>query len=435
MSNIATAIMEGLNMRQNTSNDLYGDYDFSATALAESSYMESACATLFTDIMEAEQAYMVADVVAAATIIHENTVGSEVDAIAVSEGVLKNGIERLKKAFQKFIVKVRDFYKKVIDWFKAMFSNTEDFVKNFGDKVKQKAGKVKGFSYKGYKYKVAAGDAAAEGYAKKISDVMRETVNGIDFASEVVSKAELVQKLGGKVSAAFDSDKATSATEVVDNWITKSGAPGGAENATELREELIKVYQDDETQKVEIKDFDGNSVDTMLKFMKDSSKKISTFQKQLSSFESHTDSIIKKLNAVKTPSGKEDDKGEQNIVSNCSYIASIMSGFLNLYKVPCNVQIDMYKAITKEWLGALKGFYNYKGNKESAEVFDTEAFAMLENDLILEGCKGGDCDPEDGDPAEEGCKKSTTEGCGKKATEGCTESVLQGILEAANSYI
>lgn len=423
MSNLATMLMEGANAY--TPETLYGDFDFSATAVAESEYMGEACAELFSGIMEADHHYMVADVVATATIIHENANGGNVDVQAVSEGIIKDGVARLVAAFKKFIAKIKEFYKRVIDWFKAMFSKSSDFVSKFGSKMKDKAKKVKGFEYKGFKYKIAAGDTAAEGFAAEVKKLMVGTVDGIDFAKEGITKDELSERLRNKgvITGKFDDEKAPSTTDAVEKVISSKG-PNGASNAAELREELVKKYTDDETAKVVIKDFEGNSVDSMLAFLKDANTKISKFQGQLKSFESSTDSIIKKLNGIKAA---DDSKEESAIVSNASYISSFMSAYLNLYRIPCDVQISMYKTISKEWLGAMKGFYNYKGNKpvkESVEL-DLDSYATLESTLVLEGCGDGasDCGGKG-----EGSEKDEKD-------ESATESALSSILEAANAYI
>ena len=80
MSNLASVIMEGVQATHST-DDLYGNYDFSGSAVAESTYMTSACATLFADIMEADQGYMVADIVGAATVIRESKLNDTLSAI------------------------------------------------------------------------------------------------------------------------------------------------------------------------------------------------------------------------------------------------------------------------------------------------------------------------------------------------------------------
>lgn len=423
MSNLASVIMEGVQATHST-DDLYGNYDFSGSAVAESTYMTSACATLFGDIMEADQSYMVADVIGAATVIRESKMGNAVDVKAVTEGVVKNGIEKLKAAFQKFIAKVKEYYKRVVDWFKAMFSNSADFVKNYGDMIKKKAGKVKDFHYTGYKYTISAGDSKAEGFAKKVEDHMNSLIGDFDIAKDSASKQEFHEKLrnSGKLSADFDGDKQPTSSEEVEKFINKNS--GGSSDTSELRKDLIEAYRDGDDKTSDIKDFEANGVGEMLDFLKNSSKTISKFENQLKKFEDKTNKVIQKLNSF---SSKDGEEGGENLVSNASYISGLMSAFLNLYKVPCEVQISVYKTISHDFLGALKKFYNFKGNavKEAAEVYDAEAFATLESSLVLEG---EDAEPVGTDPKEPEGDVDKSDG---KAT---SESAIASILESAAQY-
>lgn len=426
MANIASVIMEGASAGSG-SVDL-GNFDFSASAVEESSYVASAIAGLFTDIMEAEQSYKVADVVGAATIVRESRSGNAVDAVAIQEGIVKSGIERLKTAFQKFIAKIKEYYHRVINWFKAMFSNAENFVKNFGDMIKKKAGKVKDFHYTGYKYTIEKGDSNCDSIKNAVDKKIDSLAGAIgDLKSK--SKAEFYDYVktsvfGSKYGGAFkdDSDRASS-SDVVEEFISKEISAVKASDISELREELIDSYRDGDKEKVDIKDFEGNSVDKMLKFLKESSKTISKFETEVKKYENNVNKVIQKLNGLTAKDG--DDKGDE-IVNCASYVSGLVSAFLNLYKVPCDVRISIYKTISSEWLGALKKFYNFKGNavKESTVVEDLEAFATLESSLILEGedCSSGD-EPS-GDPEEKEPKGTAA-----------TEATVASILETAGQYL
>lgn len=428
MANLASIILEGSN--QTPSVDL-GNYDYSDMVVEESSYSDAAVATLFTDIMEAEQSYMVADVVGAATIIRENKLGHNIDPVVVSEGVVKNGIAKLKAAFQKFIAKIKEYYKRVINWFKAMFSNGEDFVKNYGDMIKKKAAKVKDFSYTGYKYTKSAGDTLVSGITDKVNAKLVGCLNGYDFIKEISTSQEFNKMLRDKkvIDASFKEDGKPTASEEVDKFL--SGTLKYADIA-EMKTAITEAYRDGDDKKSEIKDFEANSVDEMITYLKTSKKVISDLEKQLNNYEEKTNKVISKLNKFES---EKDEQGGSNLVSNASYVSSLMTAYLNLYKAPCEVQIAIYKAMATDFLGVLKKFYNFKGNKgayaaESAEVFDEEAYATLENYLVLEGCKKScseGCDEEDDSSDDE---EDVEEKCGK----GTTESVVAGILEQAAAF-
>lgn len=423
MSNLASVIMEGV-QATHSNDDLYGNYDFSGSVVAESSYMTSACATLFSEILEADQSYMVADIVGAATAIHEAKLGHEVDVKAITEGVIKDGIAKIVAAFQKFIAKVREFYKKVIDWFKAMFSNSENFAKNYGEAIKKKAKTVKGFQYKGYKYDVKGGDDKVGSFNNEVKKEMNKLIaDGYDIATSAKNSQEFHEMLRGTLKSDFDSTDKLSATEVVEKFIKANYS--GVDNVSELNTALVKLYRGGSDTESELKDFEGNSADSMVDFLKESNSKISDFKNQLKTFEDATGNAIKKLKSFDA----KGDENASNLVSHASYISQQVTAFLNLYKDVCNVKISMYKQISQKYLGTLKKFYNYKSSvKESAEVYDADAFAALESSLVL--FEGSDSEPAGTDPKE---PEGDGDGTGKE--EGATESTLNSILEAAAQYM
>lgn len=416
MANLASIILEGTN--QTPSVDL-GNFDFSDTVVAESSYSDAAVATLFSDIMEAEQGYMVADVVGAATVIRESANGNEIDPVAVSEGVIKNGIAKIKAAFQKFLAKIKEYYKRVINWFKAMFSNGEDFVKNYGDMLRKKSQKVKGFHYTGYKYDIKAGDSKVTDATDAINKRMVDIMKGYDFVKDAKTTAEFNDHLRSAkvILADFDADKKPSTTEDVEDFLKGIKY----DDIADLKSSITDVYRDDAANKTDIKDFEANSLDSMLNFVKSSKTAINNFEKQLKNYEDKTNKVISQLGKFES---EKDEDGGSNLVANCSYVSSLMTAYLNLYKAPCEVQIAIYKAASSEFLGALKKFYNYKGNavKESTEVFDADAFATLENDLVLFEGDDADCGGKGGDDDDD------------DKAEGTTESTIASILEQASSF-
>lgn len=392
MANLASVIMEGSGFGS-LSVDL-GNYDYSDTILAESSFINSAMATLFTDVVAAEQSYMVSDVVAAATYIHEASNGNTIDAYALLEASVGGAIDKIKNAFKKFINKIKEYYHKVIDWFKAMFSNAEKFVKNFGDTIKEKSRKVKGFKYEGFKYTISAGEAEVEKLRKAIDSEIKRTIEGFDFVANSPTSEDFKTKILSKLDVNFNEDDLPSSSEVVDEYIEKNLKYS---DTTEMKSEVADKFRDDMSKKSTITDFEGNSVDSMIKFLKDSSSTISKLENQLSKYEENVKKVIKQLDKAENweTKGEGNDSANTAKVSHASYLSSIITGLLNTYKVPCEVEIQIKKDITKDWLGALKKFYNYRPAKESVEVYDAEAYATLENYIILEGGGNGDDDDEE----------------------------------------
>lgn len=423
MSNLASVIMEGA-AGAGTSTELYGKHDFSNQVVAESSYMTAACAELFSNIMEAEQGYMVSDIIGAATVIREQKMGNSVDVQVVTEGVIKDALEKIKAAFLRFIAKVKEFYKKVVAWFKAMFANAEEFSKNYGDALKKKASKVKDFHYTGFKYEIEKGNGKVNSAKTAIANKMDAYVGKLDEA-KTKGKSEFYESIKGLLGKDdYKEDTRKPSSEVVDDFISNDLK---ASDISELRSEMIEEYQGG-TIKEDIKDFEGNSIDSMLKFLKESSKTISGFEKDLKKYEDTVNKTVQRLNSFTAKDSGLEGEAASALVSNASYVSGLISAFLNLYKVPCDVQISIYKRISSEWLGVLKKFYSYrdKSVKEAAE-FDYEGYGMLESSLVLESDK-----PEDaGDIPREPDGAGAT-GEDKTPT---TESAVQSILEMAAKYV
>lgn len=390
MANLASVIMEGSGFGS-LSVDL-GNYDYSDTILAESSFINSALATLFTDVVEAEQSFMVSDVVAAATCIHEASNGNVIDARALLEASVGGAIDKIKNAFKKFINKIKEYYHKVIDWFKAMFSNAENFVKNFGDAIKEKSRKAKGFKYEGFKYTIKDGESEVEKLRKAIDEEIKRTIDGFDFVANSPTSEEFKTKILGKLDINFNEDDMPSSSEVVDEFIEKHLK---YIDTAEMKSEIANKFRDDMSKKSTIVDFEGNSVESMIRFLKDNSSTISKLENQLNKYEENVKKVIRQLDKAANweTKGEGNESANTAKVNHASYLSSIVTGLLNTYKVPCEVEIQIKKDIAKDWLGVLKKFYNYRPAKESVEVYDAEAYATLENYIVLEG-EGKDDDEE-----------------------------------------
>jgi hypothetical protein len=289
---------------------------------------------------------------------------------------------------------------------------------------------VKDFHYTGFKYTLSAGDTKVNSLGEAIKKEMNNLIGGFDIAKEAKNKTEFHDMLRKDVlKADFKEDTSPSASDVVEKFIASNSS---SSDVSELRTELIELYQDGDSTKSDIKDFEANSVDEMLKLLKDSSNKTSKWESQLKVYEEKVNKTIQKLNSF---SSKDGEEGGEALVSNASYISSVMSAFLNLYKVPCEVQISMYKSISKEWLGVLKKFYNFKGNKgayaadmQSAsdpDMIDPAALGALESDT-----------PDDilDDGKDSGSGSSSDDSKGSEGGDAATESALASILETANAY-
>lgn len=408
MANLASLLMEGVGF-ESSSMDM-GNYDYSDCVVEETSYVDSAMATLFTDIMEAEQSFMVADVVGAATVIRESRLGNNVDVGAVMEGVFGNALEKIKNGFKKFIAKIKEFYHKVINWFKAMFSNAENFVKNFGTELSKKS--AKGFKYSGFKYNEKAGDDRVKAIHDKVSTKINKLAGDFDVVASPKTGTEFKNAIKGDLSADFKEDDNQSVADEIEAFLKGDFSYSSQE---EMRKEIIKLYHGGDTEKGTINNFEANSVATMLTFLKSSKNVISKLNDDLKSYDSKVKTVINQLNKL----DKLDDDASKNsaMLQNATWLASRITAYLNLYEACANVRINMKKEMSRSWLGVLKKFYNFRPAKESAEVFDPELYATLENSVLFES------DDEDDDDDK-----------GEKDTEECTESAIDSILSIASNF-
>jgi hypothetical protein len=315
-----------------------------------------------------------------------------------------------------------------------MFSNSKDFVTKYGKMLQDKAKKVKDFTYNGYPYDLAAGEAQAKSDRDAIDKAIEDKLKLYDIGLESLSTKEFNEKISAKLDGKFDKESKPSASEVIDDFLSTTLK---ASDVSEYTSDLYEKFQGGSTKKEDIKNFEGNSIDKMISFLKDSSDKISKCQNQLSKYEEKVKKVISKLDKYTSKDGVE---GGENMVSEASYVSSLISAYLNLYKAPCNVEISIYKRVASEWLGVLKKFYNYKGNKGAFEstgedMIDPEALGTIESDTpddIIDDSAATD----DGAAATDDGGKggSDNDKKGDSAEECATESAIASILETANAY-
>lgn len=421
MNNLASLILEGSNY-SSRSVDM-GNYDYRDSMVAESEFLDSAFATLFTDIMEAEKSYMVADIVASATIIREQSMGNSVDIVAVTEGVNGGVIAKIKGAFQKLWAKIKAFYEKVKNWFKAMFYDAGKFVKEFGPTLKKKAGQVKGFEYEGFKYTYDTGSKAVEDVIKNVQAELGKTYNALDIVAngKGASIDEIKAALGNNLNHTKEEvDKMPSTSDVIDEYMTKTLK---YDDISDMKSNLTEKFHDGDTVAGKIRDFEANSVDSMVDWITKYDKLNSDLNRELKGYETNINKVISKLDKIKDTKEEKDDAGNVttaagNEAQNASRISSITSSLLNVMKAACETRIDVAKEMTSKYHGILKRFLSFKGTKESYVPWDPESYATLESSLIFEG---KDEDDDDDDTS-------------KDTDDVATESMISSILEQASMF-
>ena len=156
MANLATMIMEGTTFSKNGGSIDISGYDFSKQVLFESDSLNSAVVSLYIDVLEAEQRYMVSDVIAGASAVRALAINESFEAQSVMEGMFTSFVKKIVDSLKKFWAKIVEWFKKVFEWFRMMFSNAKEFAKRYGKELRNK--KYDGFKWEGFEWTLKAGN-------------------------------------------------------------------------------------------------------------------------------------------------------------------------------------------------------------------------------------------------------------------------------------
>lgn len=368
-------------------------YDYSGCAIAESTWVDSACESLISDIYKVDKAYHTADIIGQVQVMQE---GANPEVLL--EGIIKSGIEKIKEAFRKFWAKLKEWFKKVKDYFKAMFLTGSKFVKEFKKAIQDK--KADGFKYTAFKYTLDSGEGEAVfGKVKeKISDLTSTLDKLVTVRKEVDPKTvtgpvqTFTHNEDGKeasqgkvwintsqtklVRGSYDDFNDTalakslgnkklgelSATEFQDDFIKKLGKK--SDDITELTDYLKATFRDGDDEESEWEDFESNSKADMMSLIENGGKVISDIERDEKKFEDAINSIIKAYDKVKTTdaTGEDGYKAAQKI-------SGYLSALLAVGKVPSTTKVDAYKEAMASYERILKSFLRWKPVKEGYEGY------------------------------------------------------------------
>lgn len=330
------------------------DYDTSAIqegfGYIGDDFLTEAVVNLTSEIYAINETYLTADIVGTCKVLTEGA-----DANVLMENIITTGVAKLKAAWEKFLASVRAFFDKVITFFKSMFLSGDKFVSQYGKDVKDKAKTVNKYSYEGYKYDKAKGDAAVKSALEAIAKEVSGYVGGLTVeAASDLTRDELIAKLG-------KGDKKTPA-EVVEAVVKRIHS--GSSSVSELKSHIKDVYRGDTNERTKIT-LTGSNVTSMLDMVSKAKNDFKSVQQDKASFENNVKMIIGKLDKIgKT---KAETKAETNTYQKASLISSYLSALMNAYKAPCDAKITMYKEMYRNYLAVLKMFLNFGKNKKVSE--------------------------------------------------------------------
>lgn len=327
-------------------------YDFGEVT-TESTFVEAACESLFTDIYTVDRAYHIADIVGEVKVVREGA-----DAQALLENIITSGIEKLKNAFKKFWAKLKAWFESVKKFFKSFFLKGKDFVKEFRKEIMDK--KVTGFKYHAYHFTFKDGDAVGEKIMSAVSTKIDTLASYIKDANGKMDTKKFSEGYGSHSSG----DGFASSSDYQEH-IIKALNIRGASTASELTDELKKAYRNGEDAAEDFEEFESNDREEMLSIVDGSDKIVKDIEKQESTFEKEVNVMIKALDSIKS----SDNEAVYKIAQQCS---SRASSLLTLGKIPSTEKVAAYKEAASSFRSILGSFVRFKPAKEGAEVEDED---------------------------------------------------------------
>lgn len=374
------------------------NYNFSKEAHIGSDYLASALVEMTESLCQCDIQYMVADVVGSVKVMTE---GADIDV--VTEGIIRDGFEKLKSIWKKLIAKIKEYYKKVVEFFKAMTLTGAKFVNQFGTKLKDKA-KNTNFTYTGYEYNTNKGDAMVNRTADMMTKEYEKLIGKLtDTAVDKVTGADLIAMVKNT-----NADTSASSSDYVEAILNKTFS---VSSVADLAESIKEEYRGGES-KIDGLAMDGSKCSEMCDLIKDSKKTISTIENDRTRLIRICESVIRNLD--KAGSGKSESDGEE--YKKASTISTYLSALVNVIRTAYTQKVDIYREMTKNYTAVLKALYRYK---EAKEEFDPSMDVEMEEgcdqtadedlkdmeealQIYLEGdCNEDDDDRDDDDDVEE----------------------------------
>lgn len=330
----------------------YGD------VATESFYVDAACEALVTDIFTIDKAYHVADIMGEVQVIKEGA-----DGQAILEGMISNGIEKLKNVFRKFWAKLQAWFASVKKYFKSLFLKGKDFVKEFSKEITDK--KATGFKYHAFKYTLSKGDSAGDKIMNEVNRRLDICAAGIKKSNDARDAEDIKKAVADIVgSSNVNVDGMKSSSDYQEATIKAIGL-GGATTTSELTDELKKAYRDGEEAAQDFEEFESNSKSEMMDLVESADKTIKQIEKDEKAFEKDVNGIIKALDSVK----KSDNENAYKVAQKLSSYASAL---LTLGKIPSTEKVNAYREAANAFRSILGSFVRFKPAKEGAEVDENE---------------------------------------------------------------
>lgn len=343
--------------------------DYSVTVENYKGFVDPSLAGIQTINAEAAlEAYQLnASLYISDVIMEEAVIEGAAEPEVLLEGVVKGSLTKLKEMFQRFWAKVRAWFEKAKRALQMIFSSGEAFIKKFEEDLNMK--NVKGFTYEGYHYTLQDGANTVQEKVDEAKKFLHETV-GFNFKEAQQTMYGQKEILGKR-----ERNGEYNTSEEKEKLIKRLGA----EELSEVLDEVKKAFRNGKDEKEEIEDFSGNSKQELIAIVKNMKKNISEVEKQ----QRDTDNNFKKvLNAIQNAQSeiqRETASGDEvaaqrkaKLLTFANHKFQLAHYALSIINSLYGVEVDAYKEAAREAESVLKAYLRFKPAKEGFEIMDDE---------------------------------------------------------------
>lgn len=291
------------------------------------------------DMYELQASLLVVDVSLEAAV----TEGADVEALL--ESVVKDSLEKAKKAFAKFFQKVKAWLASVKKNVELVFSSGEKFADKYEKDLKDKS--VGDFEYEGHEFTLKAGFDKMDSAKQEIEKFLADTLN-FDKSLDTVAK----QKSNLQNEANHGSD--VSKSEHFDAMVKAAGG----DDRSDLLEKVRKAFVGGKDSKETIKGIDVTKLLGIIRFRKDAIKAINDADKKNSM---QYKSVMRAIDGARKEIKKlEESEGRGKALALANSQLALAHKALGLDSSLSGIYVKMVRKAASESESVLKSFLRYK---------------------------------------------------------------------------
>lgn len=266
------------------------------------------------------------------------------EKLAVMEGAVSEGWQRIKNWFVKIGEKIRAWFDNVVKFFKTIFLSNKKFIDKYGSELKGKDGSK--FTYSGHLWNLSK----MSEWSKKVEGCRSLAEGAFREAVEAASKT--------------DDAKATNTAYKISEKKKEIDKKLGVSGVSQFKEKMSRDTKGGE--KRDITGFKHASVEAMISAITDENDTIKDLQETANDIK---DASAKYADEVDTAMGKfkdgENDHGKRaNIASYLGNAATVARYHIGYETAALETKKSLLHAIVSEYSGALRSFARYSPKKE-----------------------------------------------------------------------